>query len=464
MNKDFFQKHRQSIIVSGSIVIALLLIYFIGFWFFQTRFVPNTKIGAIKISQLSKSAAQERIQVELESYELTIAENEQTLGFIHLNQLDIATETDSLLEQLLADQSPAKWPLHLLVGPKHEVELNDAVTLSETTMSGLLHTIGIDNNNRPEAKDAFIALNDEGVYQLQDETYGQQVSVASLEQAILNKLEEGAHQLELSEAYILPEVNKENQQLLALQTKLDQMQNVSITLNLEGENVTVPKDIIASWIIVENQEPSVDTALVEDYILELNKQYSGLFKQREFESTYQGTVVLDPGTYGWYIDRFAEAEAITNDILAVRDVEREPIIEGTGYGLEDDIGSSYVEVDIYNQMMTIYYEGDIVLQTAVVTGTPGTNTVPGAYQVWNKEYDTTLLGYNPNTEMDYEQPVDYWIAFDDQAQGIHDANWQNSFGGDAYLTNGSLGCINTPPGIMPQVFELVYHGMPVVIF
>ena len=174
--------------------------------------------------------------------------------------------------------------------------------------------------------------------------------------------------------------------------------------------------------------------------------------------------MIEPGTYGWYIDRFAEAEAIADDILAAREVDREPIIGGTGYGWEEDIGSSYVEVDIYNQMMTIYYEGEIVLQTAVVTGTPGTNTVPGTYQVWNKENDTTLLGYNPVTEKDYEQPVDYWIAFDDQAQGIHDANWQGSFGGDAYLTNGSLGCINTPPGVMPQVFELVYHGMPVIVF
>lgn len=464
MNKEFFQKHRQAIIVSGSIMIALVVIYFIGFWFFQTRFVPNTKIGAVEISQLSKSTAQARIQTELEAYELTIAENEATLGFIHLEQLEVATETDALLDQVLTDQSPAKWPLHLFIGPKHQVQLEDVVTFNETSLSALLNTLGVNNNERPEAQNAFIALNDQGVFQLHDEVYGQQVSAASLEQTILTKLEQGAHQLELSEAYIQPEINKESEQLLALQTKIDQMQNVSITLTLEGEKITVPKETVASWITIENQEPSVDTLLIEDYLLELNRQYAGLFQQREFDSTYQGAVVIEPGTYGWYIDRFAEAEAIAADILASRDVDREPLIGGTGYGWEDDIGNSYVEVDIYNQMMTIYYEGDIVLQTAVVTGTPGTNTVPGTYQVWNKEQDSTLIGYNPVTEKDYEQPVDYWIAFDDQAQGIHDANWQGSFGGDAYLTNGSLGCINTPPGVMPQVFELVYHGMPVIVF
>ena len=80
------------------------------------------------------------------------------------------------------------------------------------------------------------------------------------------------------------------------------------------------------------------------------------------------------------------------------------------------------------------------------------------------ESPSVLRGYNPHTDVDYEQPVQYWIAFDDQAQGIHDANWQGTFGGQAYLNSGSLGCVNTPPSVMGQVFELVYYGMPVIIF
>jgi len=32
------------------------------------------------------------------------------------------------------------------------------------------------------------------------------------------------------------------------------------------------------------------------------------------------------------------------------------------------------------------------------------------------------------------------------------------------LSNGSLGCINTPPGTMAEVYQLVEVGMPVIIF
>jgi len=112
----------------------------------------------------------------------------------------------------------------------------------------------------------------------------------------------------------------------------------------------------------------------------------------------------------------------------------------------------------------VYKDGKQVLETPVVTGRPGTTTIPGAYASWNKESPSTLKGYNPHTQKEYQQPVDYWIPFDDTGQGIHDANWQASFGGEAYLSNGSLGCINTPPGTMAEVYQLVEVGMPVIIF
>ena len=115
-------------------------------------------------------------------------------------------------------------------------------------------------------------------------------------------------------------------------------------------------------------------------------------------------------------------------------------------------------------MMYVYIDGVAVISTPIVTGQIGTNTVPGAYAIWNMESPSELTGFNPRTGVDYVQPVSYWLAFDYTGQGIHDANWQPTFGGDAYLTNGSLGCINTPPDIMAQVYENVYIGIPIILF
>jgi lipoprotein-anchoring transpeptidase ErfK/SrfK len=48
--------------------------------------------------------------------------------------------------------------------------------------------------------------------------------------------------------------------------------------------------------------------------------------------------------------------------------------------------------------------------------------------------------------------------------GIHDADWRSSFGGEIYKTNGSHGCINTPPKMMAELYEMVEIGTPVISF
>ncbi len=466
MNSEFIKKNIKFILPGIGIGIFILL-YLLGVWFFQSHFVPNTKVGAISVSQMTLEHAQEHIQQELEEQQMLLVENEQELGYIELSQVKIQSDMREVLLGLLDEQSAAKWPVYLFKGPEKISDLDEYVDFEHATLEALLANIGVNNSERPVSEDAYIGISDQGVYQIKEEVYGQQISVASLETALETQLETGQSKLDLSAAYIQPLVHQDTPEVIALQTRLDQMQKVAITLELDGQAIEIPSSEIASWIFVdESQEPQINLELIEEYLYGLNEEYASLFKTRQFASTYQGTVTVDPGTYGWYIDRFTEAENIAANIMAGEDATREPVIGGSGYGLtiDNDLGASYVEVDVYHQMMTIYIEGEVALQTAIVTGTPGTNTVPGTYQVWNKEEDSTLVGYNPRTEMDYEQPVDFWIAFDDQAQGIHDAGWQSSFGGEAYLSNGSLGCINTPPGVMPDVFELVYYGMPVIIF
>ena len=466
MNPEFIKKHIKIIFPAIGVSI-LLFLYLLGVWFFTNHFVPNTKVGSISISQLTVKNAQETIQTELEKSQVILTENDQEIGYIELSQLNVVSDTEQVLQQLLSQQSATKWPMYLFISPQGVDEIDEYVAFDSGKMEALLANIGVNNDEREASRDAYIGVNDSGVYEIKHEVYGQQISAISLENALESHIENGNNKLDLSTAYIQPTIHQDNQAVVDLQARLDQMQNVVITLEFAGNSVSIPQATISSWIYVDdNQEPQINTDAIEQYLLELNKEYASLFQTRELESTYQGLVKIEPGTYGWYIDRFTEAESIAAEILAGQDVTREPTIGGSGYGLalSEDIGPSYVEVDIVNQMMTIYLDGEIALQTAIVTGTPGTNTVPGAYQVWNMEEDSTLVGYNPRTEQDYEQPVDYWIAFDDNAQGIHDASWQPYFGGDAYLQRGSLGCINTPPGVMPEVFNLVYYGMPVIIF
>lgn len=461
---DFINKIPRKYLITSLVIFVILLIYFIGVGYFSSHFLPRSYAGPVNISQMASEVASSEVRETIPAATLIFSEGEENIGYIELDQLNVQSDVDQLLNVSLSEQNQWIWPF-AIIRPKVVIDIEDSIQLDENLVEVLIPNLGVNNSERTPTTNAVITKNEDGSFQVTEEVYGNQINASSLTQAIKDKVGSGIGELNLEEAYNQPVELAEGEEIQSQLSTLETMKNTSITLEIDGHSETIPKELIESWIYVdENNELQVSQEDVEQYIISLNEQYSGLLNPRAFNSTYQGEVQVQAGTYGWYIDRFEEAPLIIQDIHNGAQVTREPFIGGSGYGMGDNVGGDYVEVDIAYQMMFIYRDGQLVLETPIVSGIVGAETVPGSYQVWNKEQDTNLVGYNTITEQDYVQPVSYWIAFDDQAQGIHDAGWQSTFGGNAYMTAGSLGCINTPPGIMGQVFELVDYGMPVLIF
>ena len=59
--------------------------------------------------------------------------------------------------------------------------------------------------------------------------------------------------------------------------------------------------------------------------------------------------------------------------------------------------------------------------------------------------------------------VKYWMAVDKNI-GIQDATERSEFGVDIYESSGSHECINTPIGIVSQMYDMVEEGTPVIMF
>ena len=113
-----------------------------------------------------------------------------------------------------------------------------------------------------------------------------------------------------------------------------------------------------------------------------------------------------------------------------------------------DWGNTYAEVDLSAQHMWYIQNGNVVLETDIVSGlpTPDRITPEGVYDVLYKESPSILVGENdPETgEPIYKQEVRYWMQFTWSGVGFHDADWQPAFGGSLYQSAGSHGCINMP--------------------
>ncbi len=136
---------------------------------------------------------------------------------------------------------------------------------------------------------------------------------------------------------------------------------------------------------------------------------------------------------------------------------------------DNDLGDVYVEISIDRQTMWCYKNGQLVVETPVVTGDiskEGRATPKnGCWPIFWKTTEYTMKGpKDANGQPEYTAFVHYWMPFNGGV-GIHDlASRGNNFGGDIYKTNGSHGCINTPLEAAKTIYETVSVGTPVIVY
>ena len=141
-------------------------------------------------------------------------------------------------------------------------------------------------------------------------------------------------------------------------------------------------------------------------------------------------------------------------------ITKEPIYSQKGVTRNaNDIGNTYVEINMANQHLWFYKNGSLIVEGNVVTGnvSSGTSTPAGTYFIEYVEKNATLKGEG------YSVPVSYWMPFNNGI-GIHDATWRHEFGGSIYMTSGSHGCINAPYSLANTIFNNIDAGTPVVCF
>lgn len=124
----------------------------------------------------------------------------------------------------------------------------------------------------------------------------------------------------------------------------------------------------------------------------------------------------------------------------------------------DDIQSNVIEVSIEQQHLWYWKNGQVLMDTDIVTGWKNKWDTPhGVYRILNKIDGVYLVGE------DYKTWVDKWMRFWN-GYGLHDATWRNKFGGTIYARDGSHGCINLPHAFAVKLYDYVQPGDCVVIY
>ena len=138
----------------------------------------------------------------------------------------------------------------------------------------------------------------------------------------------------------------------------------------------------------------LDEKLVRQYVSNLGLIYDTMGQTRTFQTYDNREVEIKGGDYGWVIDQDAEVKALIEAINSGVTQVREPVYLYSGYSRgTNDIGSTYVEIDLTNQRLVFYMKGTPIVDTPIVSGNPnidGCATPEGCYALDAKESPAVL--------------------------------------------------------------------------
>ena len=456
-------RDKKKIFMTIGIVVACLAVVYVGFGiFFQSHFCFGTTIDGIKAGGKSVEKMEQLITEEIDSYVLNLVEREEGQESIAGDAIQIAPVFNGEVEELLNGQNGFAWVVTLFT---HEnLELAKVVTFDENALDSELQALNcMQAGAQREPVDATVSAYTADGYSLVPADYGTTIDKNAFKKAVEDSILVLADELDLDEAecYVKPEVEDDNEKLLAVIDEMNSYVGTTITYDFDVAKEVLDGERISEWLSVDDDlNLVVDEEGVLSFVKELASKYNTCYKPKELKTSYGSTVTISNGPYGWKINNSEEVAQILDDLKAGKKVEREPVYSQTAnsHG-ENDYGNSYVEINLTSQHLFVYKDGVLVTESDFVSGNvaKGHATPGGAFMLTYKTLNAVLRG------PDYETPVTYWMPFNGDI-GMHDLTSRKAFGGDIYKTRGSHGCINLPYSAAKKIYETIDKGYCVLVY
>jgi hypothetical protein len=458
------RNYKKKLFLLGftGLFLILLLTYLIISSYYDNHFYYNTIINGVNVSNMTVEQAEKSINEEVRSYLLPIYGRNDVRDVIFGDDINLHAVFDGSLSSALEEQNGFKWPFHFI--KTDEIEVNALIEHDDSLLQKVFDKLKFFKEDIIiEPQNAYISEYGENGYEILPEELGAKVKKDDLFNAVKTAIDRLEPTLSIEEvkAYEEPKITSENPKLVAAVNEMNKIAGSKITYNF-GEDIEIlDGSKISEWLSVNKKyEVNLDAEGVKEFVDHIGWAYNSFGKTRTFTTTYGDVIEVRGGDYGWWLNRGKEVSELTELLLEGKQLVKEPAYFQTAmqYG-KDDVGDTYVEVNLTAQHLFFYKEGKLILETDFVSGNLSKNygTPVGTYSITYKENDATLKGEN------YATPVKYWMPFNGNI-GFHDAPWRKEFGKDIYMKQGSHGCVNMPPAIAKELFENISKGIPVIVY
>mgnify|MGYP000953281310 CR=1 FL=1 len=430
--------------------------------YFGLHFYEETVILGMDCSQMTAEEVKKAAAKKLGAYELKILEREDQTETIGAKEIALNFVDDGSIDEMLTAQRSYFWPVMMFLAKGRADSV--AFSYNRDAAAERINTLMcMDSIRAVPPRDAYIEAGEYG-FEVVEEVMGTTLDKDKTKELLFACLDKGKNQVSLDEedCYINPQIYHDNKELMRDAASMSELASADISLDFGSVQEVVDASVMRDWIVeISDGVFAIDDACVEQYVEELAAKYDTFGLPLEFQTSLGTTVTLSGGDYGWCLDQGETLLALRTAMDEGYRGTLEPVYLYSAMSHENNgIGYTYVEICLSQQRMWCYENGNLIVDTPVVTGNPNKGNATPSGGVWAidaKKQNAILTGEG------YTSPVDYWMPFNGDV-GIHDLKERAYFGGSIYLSNGSHGCVNTPYEQVQTIYNAVSIGTPVIVY
>lgn len=472
------KKKHKALRVTGMIAAMVLVAVGCAYagvsYYYTNHFFEGTTINGINSSNKTAYEVEQEIASKMADYSIEIKARDQEAQTITGSDIDYRYISSGEILNLLKEQKPYEWVKGFF--EKTTYTAKEETAFDKTKLENEVKSLNCaQKENQVAPENAYVSFNN-SEFTIVPETAGSELKVKEAYQMISEAISSDDAEVDLGsnpDAYVTADITSDSADLQATVDAYNNFAKASITYTFGDETVTLDGNTIKDWLQFDEkgqliQDDASFKQHIVDYVAQLAAAHDTVGTERQFQTTSGRTVSVYGSAYGWKIDQDGEVAQLTQEIQSGTQTTREPVysMRANSYGV-NDLGNTYIEVDLTEQYMWYYQDGNVIFESDIVSGLasdPERKTPPGIFTLYYKKSPDVLRGTKKaDGTYSYEQPVTYWMPFNGGI-GFHDADWQPYFGGDRYLTGGSHGCINMPPDKAGELYNIIQYNVPIICF
>ena len=417
-----------------------------GFVAFSQIAYPNTTIAGVDISFSNASSAATKVDSAWKHYKRTVSGDDFSWTYQPESDEPIV-DGEAAAHEIIGSNEPLLWPSRLIAslgGKNVSATKNGTIDLEQDVDLSMLSDAFDQKQFEEDLGAAIDAFNEgrTGTFEASS-SYDEKAGKFTIEKA------------------------RSNEKLNFL--------GVNVTLKLNGNDAgKVDGSSVLQWIsFADPANPTLDTSQISNWAADLANGFNTVGSTRWWTRADGKQCAVEGGDFGWSIDSSTLAKQVEDAINNKQTGEIE-----INYSQKADTFTAkgepdwkaYIDVDLSEQHARYYDEsGNIVWEANFISGKPGEDATPeGVWQINSNDGGSTLIGAkDPETgKPKYESPVSYWMPFEGNMVGFHDATWQNDSSFDSaesYKWCGSHGCINLRLADAKALHDCIKVGLCVVV-